>query len=262
MKKLICIFTTMALLLIGCSGSRSKNTFASLSDFEGTKIAALSGSAFPDLVNPVIPNVEFKYFNSNTDSVSALSSGKVDAIILDMPVAKYLIAQNTDFSIFPDVVASASYGFAVTKGSALGEKANDILQKLIADGIISEMEKVWFSEDESIKTLPILDYKEDFDGSAGTLKYGCDNTNVPMSYLGSDGKPIGFDLDIMSRIAYELNMEIEFVPMNFDALLAALASGKTDVVGGSMLMTEERKQTVDFIGSYYEGGAVLVIKKD
>jgi polar amino acid transport system substrate-binding protein len=164
--------------------------------------------------------------------------------------------------IFPDVVADDRYGFAVTKGSSLADEANDILNILKESGTISELENIWFSSDESKKVLPKLDYKDDFDGSAGTLKYGCDSTTVPMSYLGSDGKPLGFDLAIVSSIAYELNMNIEFVPMNFDALLVSLASGKVDMVGGSMSITEERQKSVDFVGPYFEGGVVLVIKKE
>lgn len=81
-----------------------------------------------------------------------------------------------------------------------------------------------------------------------------------MSYLGADGKPVGFDLDIVCRIAYEMNMTVEFVPMSFDKLFTALDSGKVAMVGGSMSLTKERKEAYECIGPYYDGGIVLVVK--
>ncbi len=261
MKKIICSLAVLALLLGGCSGS-GKKTFVNLSDFEEAKIGSLTGAVFGQFVDKVIPNVNHSNYNNLADQVAALSSGKVDALALDKPVAELLVAQQKDFVIFPDKVADDRYGFAVPKNSQLTARANEALKKLKDDGTLSEIGGIWFSADETKKALPRLDYRPDFDGAAGTIKYGFDTSTVPMSYVGGDGQPVGFDLDIISRIAYELNMKIEFVPMNFDALLAALASGKVDVVGGCMSITEERLKTVDFIGPYYEGGIVLVVKKD
>jgi len=263
MKKIICVLLVLILFLAGCAGGGGGNApIASLSDFEGLKVATLTGTMFASYIDPVIPNVEYKYFNSLPDTVASLSSGKADALALDMPVAKYLVAGNPGLVIFPDVVADDRYGFAVTKGSELAVKGNEALQKLKENGTVGELEKIWFSPDESKKVLSELNYIDGFNGSAGTLRYGCENTTVPMSYLGPGGDPVGFDLDIARRIAYELNMNIEFVPMSFDALLTSLASGRVDMVGGSMSITEERRKSVDFIGPYFEGGVVLVIKNE
>jgi polar amino acid transport system substrate-binding protein len=261
MKKLTLMLAVAALILAGCEKS-NKKTFKSLADFEGTKIASQSGSIFADFVNRAIPNVEHKYFNNTPDIVMALSTGKVDAAALDMPVAKYVVGQTPSLAIFHDVIAADSYGFAVTKGSELGVKGNETLQRLKDDGTIKKLEDIWFGADESKKILPVLNYKGDFDGSAGTIKVGCDITLIPMSYADANGKPIGFEIDIISRIAYELNMKVEFATMTFDGLLPALASGKVNMAGGSMSITEERLKSVDFIGPNFEGGVVLVVKKE
>lgn len=263
MKRFIFILSVAALLLTGCTGDGNiEKKFTSLSDFSGMKIGTMTGSTLSNYVDLVVSDAVYNEFNAVSDQVTALSSGKIDAISSDLPLAQYIVAQREEYVIFPDVVTSDSYGFAIAKGSSLTEKANEALQKLKENGVIDQAAETWFSVDESSKALPELDYKEDFDGSAGTIIYGFETTAIPMSYIGSDGKPMGFDLDIMSRIAYELNMKIEFVPMNFNALLAALSSGKVNVVGGCMSITEERKQSVDFIGPYYDGSVVFLIKKE
>lgn len=236
-------------------------TYASLSSFEGAKVGTLAGAAFAEFIDPVVSNVAYTYFNSLPDLMAALDSGRIEALTIDMPVAKYIAAQHPEYTVFPEVVAKDQYGFAVAKGSPLAEKSNRALKKLMNDGVIADLEAVWFSADESQKTLPALTYKDDFDGSAGTLRFGFANSTEPMSYVDTDGQPAGFDVDLVSRIAYEMNMTVTLVPMGFEKLFAALASGEVDMVGGSMSITAERQKSYDFVGPYYDGGVVFVIKK-
>lgn len=264
MKRMICGLAALAMLL-GVFGGCSKNEekkFASLADFENAKIGSLTGAVFAEFVDEVVANAVHSNYNNLADQVAALKSGKVDALALDMPVAQLLTAQEKTLTIFPDKIADDRYGFAILKNSKLKAGADAALKKLKDDGTLTKLGEIWFSADETKKVLTPLDYKSDFDGSAGTLKYGLDTTLEPMSYVGGDGKPIGFDVDIIRHIAYEMNMNIEFVPMTFDALLASLTSGKVDMAGGCMSITEERLKTVDFVGPYYEGGIVIVINKD
>jgi len=269
MTKSISIYAIIltALLATGCAKNNdasavpSKRIFTSLADFSGSKIAGESGSVFPQFIDRVIPGVEHVQYVSLAEIVSALHAEKVDAIALDMPVALYLTTRNSNVAVFPFVVAEDNYGFAVAKGSELGAAGNTVLSYLRESGIISELEKVWFSADEGGKVMPTLEHRHDFDGSAGTIRYGCQNTLIPMAYATPDGDPVGFDLDIVYRIAYELNMKVDVITMPFGELLPALASGKIDMAGGSMSITDERLHSVDFIGPYFEGGTALVVKK-
>lgn len=262
MKKILYVLMIAILLLAGCSNGKSNKTFSTLSDFEGTVIGVQNGTISENVIGSVIKDVEYKSFITATDLVEALSSNKVDAIYSDLPGAIYLTAKYPEFTIFPESLAEDKYGFAVAKDSPLTENANNVLQKMKESGVIEELEEIWLSTDESKKTLPALTHKEDFDGSAGMIRYGFDSTLVPMSYLDSSENPVGFDLDLISRIAYELNMTVEFVPMNFDALFLALLTDKVDMVGGSMSITEERLEKMDFIGPYCESNAVLMIKEE
>jgi len=275
MPRLLLIPIIIATVLFSCSrngsgGAGRANIFTSLADFSGKKIGSEAagelggelGGVFPQLIDRIIPNVEHKYYLTFDDIVAALSTDAVDAIALDMPIALYLAAHNKEFAVFPYVISVYTYGFAVTKGSRLREEANAILRKLKESGVIDDAEMYWFSADDGKeKTMPQLNHRPDFDGSAGTIKFGCDNTLFPMSYTTPDGKPMGLDIDILNRIAYEMNMTVEIVPMSFGKLLPALLAGQVDMVGGSLTITEERKESVDFIGPYFEGGVALVVKK-
>ncbi|MCL2220579.1 MAG: transporter substrate-binding domain-containing protein [Chitinispirillia bacterium] len=255
-----------ALLAVNCAksdstGAHAKRVFSSLADFGGARIASEEESVFKQYIDRVIPNVEHVHYVSLADIVSDLLEGKVDAISLDMPIALYLAARNNSLAVFPFVVAEDGYGFAVAKGSELGVKGNDVLANLRESGIIGVLEKQWFSSDEGVKSMPRLEHRLDFDGSAGTIRYGWQNTLIPMAYATPEGVPVGFDLDIAHRIAYELNMNVTVTTMPFAELLPSLISGEIDMAGGSLSITGERQQSVDFIGPYFEGGTTLVVKR-
>jgi polar amino acid transport system substrate-binding protein len=246
----------------GCGKSGGKKAFSTLADFNGAKIASQAGAAFPHFIDPVIPNVRHEYINSLPEIIAALSSGKADAAAVDMPIAMRAAAQHPDLAVFPETVAEDRYGFAVAKGSRLGALGNGVLARLKEDGTLDELKKFWLSADDGAKKLPTLLHNKDYDGSGGTIMYGCAISLVPMSYINSTGKPAGFELDVVNRMAYELNMKVRFFPMPFAELLPALLSGKADMVGGSMSMTEERMKSVDFIGPNFDGGVVLLIKRE
>lgn len=262
MKKILCVLTIIMLLLAGCESGGGKKAFSTWEDFEGATIGVVSGALYKDYVEALVQEAEYKEFNTLTEALEALSSNKVDAVPIDFPIAEYFTARNTDCVIFSELISGDKFGFAVAKDSPLTEKGNEALQKLIDNGTVDELKKMWSSTDDSIKALPELDYNENFDGSGGTIRYGFDGYIPPLNYIDSAGKPSGLELDIISRIAYELNMTVEFVQMDFNALFISLLSGKVDMVGGSISITGERREKMDFIGPYGEGSSVLVIKKD
>jgi polar amino acid transport system substrate-binding protein len=79
-----------------------------------------------------------------------------------------------------------------------------------------------------------------------------------------DGKDtiVGFDIDIAKEIAKDMGAELEIKDMDFDGLLAALATNKVDMVIAGMTPTEERKQSADFSQIYYTATHGVVMKKE
>jgi ABC-type amino acid transport substrate-binding protein len=256
------ILFLLAVLVLTSCGGKSEKKFTTLADFKGAKIASERGTIFASFIDRAIPRAEHQFYDRHSDILAALNEGRADAACFDMPIARYIVAQNPELVMFPYPVENDRYGFAVAKGSDLGVKANEILQGAIKRGTMRRLKDAWFSEDGGKKELPVLNYRTDFDGSAGTLRYGFAATTIPASYVGADGNPTGLELEIVSRIAYVLNMKVEFTPMLFSELLQKLSEGSVDMVGGVMSITEERLKTFDFVGPYMEGGMILVIKRN
>lgn len=80
-----------------------------------------------------------------------------------------------------------------------------------------------------------------------------------------DGKDqiIGFDVDVANEIASSLGVELEIREMDFGMLLAALQSGKIDVVISGMSPNAEREKSVDFSDVYYKAvQSILVLDRN
>jgi polar amino acid transport system substrate-binding protein len=80
-----------------------------------------------------------------------------------------------------------------------------------------------------------------------------------MSYMGGDGALKGFDLEVILMIAREMDTHVEFSGMEFAAILSSVQSGKADIGAGSIIITEERAQAVDFV-EYYPAAFVLIVR--
>ena len=72
----------------------------------------------------------------------------------------------------------------------------------------------------------------------------------------------GYDIDIASYIANELEKEVVIKKIEWDGLIPALLSGQIDVIIAGMSPTEARKETVSFTNPYYRSEQVLVVKSD
>lgn len=75
-------------------------------------------------------------FNKGADAVQALSSGKIDCVIIDREPAKEFVAANEGLTILDTEYAVEDYAICFAKGSELTEKVNGALKELIDDGTV------------------------------------------------------------------------------------------------------------------------------
>lgn len=75
-------------------------------------------------------------YKSGTDAVLALTSGKVDCVVIDNEPAKNYVAANEGLKILDTEYITENYAIALNKGSELTEKINAALDELIADGSV------------------------------------------------------------------------------------------------------------------------------
>ena len=75
-------------------------------------------------------------FKSGTDAVLALTSGKIDCVVIDNEPAKNYVAANEGLAILATEYITEEYAIALAKGSELTAAINTALEELIADGTV------------------------------------------------------------------------------------------------------------------------------
>ena len=75
-------------------------------------------------------------FQAGTDAILALTTGKVDCVMIDNEPAKKFVAANEGLKILETPYTVEDYAIAFAKGSDLTEKVNAALEELIADGSV------------------------------------------------------------------------------------------------------------------------------
>lgn len=82
------------------------------------------------------------------------------------------------------------------------------------------------------------------------------------TYFLYKGKAMGFEYDLLTRLAKELDVELEIViAKNEDELIEMLLSGKGDVIAYGFTILEGRKQHINFTNPLYKSNQVLVQRK-
>jgi polar amino acid transport system substrate-binding protein len=94
----------------------------------------------------------------------------------------------------------------------------------------------------------------------GVLKVGMDIFQ-PWAMKDKTGKFIGFEIDVATRLAADMGVQVEFVPTAWSGIIPALLTGKFDVIIGGMGITAQRALQVNFSNPYDHSGMAIVAHK-
>jgi len=75
-------------------------------------------------------------------------------------------------------------------------------------------------------------------------------------------KPIGYDVDVATRLAEKLGVPVEFTDVSGDARISMLVSGQIDVAIANTSATLERAKVVNFSIPYNRAGLRVIVQKD
>jgi len=94
----------------------------------------------------------------------------------------------------------------------------------------------------------------------GVLKVGMDIFQ-PWAMKDKNGKLIGFEIDVATRLAKDMGVKVEFLPTAWSGIIPALLTGKFDVIIGGMGITAQRALQVNFTQPYEFSGMSIVAHK-
>lgn len=89
-------------------------------------------------------------FTKITEVFMELAQGKVDAVVVDAPVANLFMNQQDGLKIVGDMLSAESYGIAVSKeNTELLNGINDALSQIKESGKYDELLAKWFDDEEA-----------------------------------------------------------------------------------------------------------------
>ena len=127
---------------------------------------------------------------------------------------------------------AAALGMAVAAGAA----AQDARQQLASGSVIETIKK------------------------RGALRVGM-STFVPWAMRDRKGDLVGFEVDVASKVAEDMGVDLELVPTAWDGIIPALIAGKFDVIIGGMSIRPQRNLTINFTIPYAHSGMGVVANK-
>ncbi|ARP90534.1 glutamine ABC transporter substrate-binding protein GlnH [Bordetella genomosp. 9] len=69
----------------------------------------------------------------------------------------------------------------------------------------------------------------------------------------------GFDIDLWTAIAKELNLKFRFQPMDFNGIIPGLQTRNIDAALAGITIRDDRKKVIDFSDPYYESGLSILV---
>jgi len=97
--------------------------------------------------------------------------------------------------------------------------------------------------------------------AAGTLTVGMNLQFKPEMYLDDAGKPAGYDVELLNKLAADLGVKLDIQNLDFNGLIPGLQSKKFDMVSVGLTATDARKQVIDFTREYVPYTSVLAVKQ-
>lgn len=101
------------------------------------------------------------------------------------------------------------------------------------------------------------------------VNVGHRETSIPFSYMDSNGKPVGYSIDICMKIVEEIRKElgdpdiaVRFVPVTGQTRIALMANGTIDLECGSTTNNLTRQKQVSYLPTTFITGTKIATRKD
>ena len=94
----------------------------------------------------------------------------------------------------------------------------------------------------------------------GSLVVGMTLQFKPQMYLDDDGKPAGYDVELVKRLAKSLRLKLEIKNMDFAGLIPGLVSKQFDLVSVGLTKNPDREKSIQFVREYMPYTTVLAAR--
>ena len=121
--------------------SEDVDKYKTFADLEGAKVGAQLGSTQEQIARSEVPNADLQLLNNVNNLILELKAGKVDAVIMEKPVAEMAVKSNPELAvgnpIYEDKTGGNAVGMAKNNPELLA-KVNEVIKELNESGKMDE----------------------------------------------------------------------------------------------------------------------------
>ena len=223
---------------------------------KGKNVGVIIGSIQDIAVTSMAPDANILRMTSQTDVLAALDNGKIDVAGSESLTLNFC----SDIAVKVDSVGAGLPNIPIgaifrQDNAALQQDFNSFLSDIRRDGTYQQIYDKWQkSDDPSAMAIPQQR------GTGRTLRVATYPSMPPFNFISS-GKLSGLEPALLTEWANRRNWQLEFLVMDFAALIPAVQTGKVDMAMGAISVTEERQKQVLFSDGYVESHIVLITRK-
>lgn len=236
----------------------SEKTVSSLSDVNNCSVGIQGGTNYETYLSKVCPNAKTVFFNEFSSIYPALQQGKIDAMITESVAYAVEKQEIPSLTAIDEPVATLDYCIGIARNSrdsTVYQQLNEFTSKLRADGTLEAMKDYWI--DSYDRENASVD-KSGITGENGVLPMAMEAAFEPMCFAGEGGELFGYNIDYIYRFCREYGYEPQIVTLEYDAMTAALSSGKVTMAVG-VLPDEERSEEVLFTDPILNFDIIIVV---
>ncbi len=246
MKRIIIpVLLLIVMLLSGC-GSQQKEIMCQedMKDMKLT-IAVPDDIDANDKVLEVCPNAKIVPLLDTVLGVRSVAEGKYDAYV----AGKYYIDDAINEGKIdgvkildePLITYECALGLsALCKVPDYENLVNETMEELISEGVIDEMTKRWFIDEN--EQMPEIKLDDNPEYTLNAVTFGqC----KPYSFI-KDGALTGFDVELLYRVCERNHWGVKLSNAEYVSMLMGLATGKYDIISANLYITSDKEENIIF----------------
>ena len=256
MKKILTVLLTVLLCAFTLSAAKyPKDT--PISALNGKNIAVQTAVLYEELIKDIVPDTTFQYYTMPNDMIYALTSGKVDAYLIEGVSYGIQKANHPELETLDEVAGYINATCIIgnnEKQDRLLRELNEFIAKCKEDGTSDYLYDYWINNfDPETSTFSL----EPFTGKNGTISIAVEGGYEPFSFV-SNGELSGFDVEFISRFCLAYGYTPVFYEVPFESIAPGVETGKYDI-GMNIVVSEERNETGTLSDVYYTTPINLVV---
>ncbi len=223
---------------------------------EGKRVVVIIGTIQDIAITKMAPDANIMRVATITDMLATLENGKADVASDESLTLDFNKELASKVDTMGAGLETIPVGVVFRKDNTeLQQDFNHFLAEIRSDSTYQRIYSQW-QQAEDPEAIDIPQRR----GTGRTLRVAINASMPPFSFF-KNGELSGLEPALLTEWANRRNWKLEFLVMDFAALIPAVQAGKADVAVGDISITEERTKEVLFSDAYIESHTVLITRK-